>query len=241
MTSHHRRRRRSERYPARNRDASSWRIPTPRVQSKAPRLPRHFTRLGKQPAEVTQPEHPSGRRGSTASQSRCSANLSNLNTDLTAGLDLTQAKRIGANRNLAFQGIGKVGDFDIPESVALDMMQRHNPHGRPNTEVIKRWINGTDIAQRPRNMWVINFGVDMPVDAAALYETPFEYVKEKVMPTRIKNKMRWRAENWWLHGYPATTMRQALAPLSKYIGTPKVAKHRFFVWLGAEMLPSNLN
>ena len=167
--------------------------------------------------------------------------VNNINTDLTAGLDLTQAKRLVANRNLAFQGIGKVGDFDIPESVAFDMMQRHNPHGHPNTEVIKRWINGTDIAQRPRNMWVIDFGVDMPVDAAALYETPFEYVKEKVMPTRVKNKMRWRAENWWLHGYPATTMRQALAPLSKYIGTPKVAKHRFFVWLGAEMLPSNLN
>ena len=166
--------------------------------------------------------------------------VNNINTDLTAGLDLTQAKRLVANRNLAFQGIGKVGDFDIPESVAFDMMQRHNPHGHPNTEVIKRWINGTDIAQRPRNMWVIDFGVDMPVDAAALYETPFEYVKEKVMPTRVKNKMRWRAENWWLHGYPATTMRQALAPLSKYIGTPKVAKHRFFVWLGAEMLPSNL-
>ena len=166
--------------------------------------------------------------------------VNNINTDLTAGLDLTQAKRLIENRNLAFQGIGKVGDFDIPEPVALDMMRRHNPHGRPNTEVIKRWINGTDIAQRPRNIWVIDFGVDMPVDAAALYETPFEYVKEKVMPTRVKNKMRWRAENWWLHGYPATTMRQALAPLSKYIGTPKVAKHRFFVWLGAEMLPSNL-
>ncbi len=41
------------------------------------------------------------------------------------------------------------------------------------------------------------------MDDAALYEAPFEYVKEKVMPTRIKNKMKWRAENWWLHGYPA--------------------------------------
>ena len=48
-----------------------------------PRLPRHFTRLGKQPAEVTQPEHPSGRRGSTASQSLCSANLSDLNIVVT--------------------------------------------------------------------------------------------------------------------------------------------------------------
>ena len=35
-------------------------------------------------------------------------------------------------------------------------------------------------------------------------------------------------------------MRKALAPLSKYIGTPKVAKHRFFVWLTSDTLPSNL-
>ena len=166
--------------------------------------------------------------------------VNNINIDLTAGLDSTQAKRLVANRNLAFQGIGKVGDFDIPEAVAVDMLRQHNPHGRPNTEVIKRWINGTDITQRPRNVWVVDFGVDMSMDAAALYEKPFEYVKEKVMPTRINNKMRWRAENWWLHGYPATTMRQALAALPKYIGTPKVAKHRFFVWLKGDMLPSNL-
>ena len=75
---------------------------------------------------------------------------------------------------------------------------------------------------------------------AALYEAPFEYVRWKVMPERTKNKMRWRAENWWLHGYPATTMRQTLAPLQRYIGTAKVAKHRFFVWLTSDMLPSNL-
>ena len=52
--------------------------------------------------------------------------------------------------------------------------------------------------------------------------------------------MKWRAENWWLHGYPATTMRQALASLDRYIATPKVAKHRPFVWLAPDMLPSNL-
>ena len=73
-----------------------------------------------------------------------------------------------------------------------------------------------------------------------MYEAPFEYVKQKVMPDRVKNKMKWRAENWWLHGYPATTMRKELSPRQRYIGTPKVAKHRFFVWLTRDMLPSNL-
>ncbi len=163
-----------------------------------------------------------------------------INADLTTGTDLTQARRLAENQGLAFQGIGKVGDFDISEDIAVEMMSQPNPHGRPNTEVLKRWINGIDITRRPRNVWVIDFGIDMPMAEAALYEAPFEYVKEKVMPERIKNKMQWRAENWWLHGYPATTMRRALAPLKRYMGTPKVAKHRFFVWLTDDMLASNL-
>ena len=166
--------------------------------------------------------------------------VSNINIDLTTGLDLTRAKPLAENKNLAFQGVGKVGNFDISESVAVEMLAKPNPHGKPNAKVIKRWINGTDIAHRPRNVWVIDFGVEMPEAEAALYEAPFEYVKNEVMPERVKNKMRWRAENWWLHGYPATTMRRALMGRHRFIGTPKVSKHRFFVWLTGEMLPSNL-
>ena len=177
------------------------------------------------------------------SQTECTLDgleVPNINADLTAGADLTQAKPLSENRRIAFQGIGKVGDFDITETVAVQMLAQPNPHGRPNTDVIRRWINGVDITQRPRNVWIIDFGVDMPEIDAALYEAPFEYVKQKVMPERVKNKMQWRADNWWLHGYLATTMRRTLAPLQRYIGTPKVAKHRFFVWLPGEMLPSNL-
>ncbi len=166
--------------------------------------------------------------------------VSNINADLTAGVDLTKAKRLTENLNLAFQGIGKVGDFDISEEIATEMLKRPNPHGKPNRDVIKRWINGKDLTGRPRNVWAIDFGLEMPESEAALYEAPFEYVKENVKPNRVKNKMRWRAENWWLHGYPATTMRSKLAPLMRYIATPKVSKHRFFVWLTSEMLPSNL-
>ena len=166
--------------------------------------------------------------------------VSDINADLTAGTDLTQAKPLIENRGFAFQGIGKVGDFDISEAVATEMLALPNPHGRPNEDVLRPWINGIDITRRPRKVWVIDFGADMPEAEAALYEAPFEYIKERVMPERLKNKMKWRAENWWLHGYPANTMRHALSPLQRYIATPKVSKHRFFVWLTRDMLPSNL-
>ena len=165
--------------------------------------------------------------------------VNNINADLTGGADLTQAKTLAENRNLSFQGIGKVGDFDIPESVAIEMMAQPNPHGKPNSDVIKRWINGIDITQRSRDVWIIDFGVDMPEAQAALYEAPFEYVKEKVMPERVNNRMSWRAEHWWLHGYPATQMRCALSSLPRYIATSLTAKHRIFAWEPQNTLPSN--
>ena len=166
--------------------------------------------------------------------------VKNINTDLTSGIDLTAAKRLTENKNIAFQGVGKVGKFDIPESVYSQMMSQSNPHGRPNSEVIKRWITGKDITEGLRNEWIIDFGIDAPVAVAELYEAPFEYVKENVMPDRVNNRMKWRAENWWLHGYQAKTMRQKLAHIKRFVATPKVSKHRFFVWLTSEMLPSNL-
>ena len=164
---------------------------------------------------------------------------SNVNADLTIGFDLTTAKPLSENRNLAFQGVGKVGDFDIPATVAMEMLDKPNPHGRPNTEVIRRWVNGVDITQRPRDMWIIDFGTNRTEEDAALYETPYEHIKANVKPQRIKNKMQWRAANWWLHGYLATEMRRMLSPLPRYIGTSVTAKHRFFAWLPADSLPSN--
>ena len=58
-----------------------------------------------------------------------------INADLTIGFDLTTAESLSENRNLAFQGVGKVGDFDIPATVAMEMLDKPNPHGRPNITV----------------------------------------------------------------------------------------------------------
>ena len=163
-----------------------------------------------------------------------------INVDLTGSFDLTQSVELKANKDKAYQGVGKVGDFDISEEIANEMMSKPNPHSLPNKDVIKRWIIGDDLAERMRNVYVIDFGIDCPSSQAALYEAPFEYVKERVMPNRINNKIKWRADNWWLHGSQAKNMRFALKPLERYICTPKVSKHRFFVWLSRDMLPSNL-
>ena len=82
-------------------------------------------------------------------------------SDLSAGTgadaaDVMQAQRLRANASLSFMGITKSGPFDIPGSLAREMLRTPNPHGRPNSDVLAPSVNGTDIAKRPSDSWIIN-------------------------------------------------------------------------------------
>jgi type II restriction/modification system DNA methylase subunit YeeA len=165
--------------------------------------------------------------------------VATINPDLTSGLDLSQAKRLTENLGIAFMGDTKGGAFDIPGTLARSWLKAPNPLNRCNADVLKPWYNGLDVTRRPRDMWIIDFGVDMPETEAALYELPFEYVTHQVKPERLKNNRAAYRERWWLHVEPRRGMRLAFAPLSRYIATPQVARHRVFAWLPVEVLPDH--
>ena len=164
--------------------------------------------------------------------------VGSINANLTMGADLTAAARLGENLGIAFMGDTKGGPFDIPGTLAKDMLAIPNPHGRSNAEVIRPWVNGRDITDRSRGMWIIDFG-DMPSEQAAFYEAPFEYVNAWVRPSRIGNKRQLYAENWWLHMEPRPGLREAARSLSRLIVTPRVSKHRLFAWIEKETLPDS--
>jgi len=167
--------------------------------------------------------------------------VQSINADLTSLSDLTQAKRLVENTNLAFVGTQKGGTFDISEALAIIMLaDAGNPNGLPNSDVIKPWVNGLDLTTRRRGFWIIDFGVDMPKEEASKYEIPFEYTKKQIKPAREKTNSEERTtSNWWLHQRPRPEMRNALSGLLRYIGTPRVAKHRVFVWLDISTLPDS--
>ena len=162
-----------------------------------------------------------------------------INADLTSGLDLTMARPLRENLGVSFMGDTKGGLFDIDADTARRLLAAPNPDGRSNADVVRPWVNGLDITRRPRDMWIIDFGVDMPESEAALYETPFEYVREHVRPERIGNKRASYAERWWLHVEARSGMRKALAGLPRYLATPNLTKHRLFAWLDATVLPDH--
>ena len=166
------------------------------------------------------------------------APVEEIYADLTGALDLMEAKPLRENLAIAYMGDTKGGPFDIPPDLAKQMLSATgNPNGRPNSDVVRPWANGLDITRRPRGVHIIDFGTEMGLDDAALYEAPFEHVNEYVRPAREKSRTT-RAE-WWLHERPRVDMRRALDGLKRYLATARVAKHRLFVWLEGTTLPDS--
>src|SRR5262249_12340931 len=114
-----------------------------------------------------------------------------------------------------------------------------NPNGRPNSDVLRPVWSGGDIVRRQEVGWAIDF-FGMNERQASFFEQPFEYVVEVVKPVRITNRRALYRTNWWIFSEPRPGFRSAMSGLGKYIATPKVSRHRVFVWFHEKQLPDNL-
>ena len=178
--------------------------------------------------------------GSDTERALDGAPVDGINSNLTSGVDITQARVLRENRGVSLMGTTKGGAFDIPGELAREMLrQPTNVNGRTNADVVVPWVNGLDITRRPRDMFIIDFGTHMPEPAASAYEAPFEYVAEHVRPTRVKNRRKAYRDRWWPHVEPRPAMRLALQGLARFIVTPRVAKHRLFAWYSTPTLPDS--
>ena len=163
--------------------------------------------------------------------------------DLTArrgstGVNLTLAKPLSMNLGTAFMGDTKGGKFEITGELARTWLRLPaNPNGRPNADVLKPWTNATGLTGRPAGKWIVDFGWNMDEPEAALYEAPFEHVQDYVYVKRQKNRREFYRKYWWRHAEPGQGMWRSLAGLSRYIATPRVAKHRLFVWCDVRVCP----
>jgi hypothetical protein len=176
--------------------------------------------------------------------------------DLTArvgscGVDLSAASRLENNRALAFQGVVPRGEvnrtekvakglpdasFLVPGDVAREILATGgNPNGRPNGDVVRPYLIGDEITTRSLDRYIVDFA-DMGIQDASLYEAPFKYI-EPVRLHRQEMKQPEALRFWWRHWNSRPAMRSALKGLGRYIATPRVAKHRLFVWVSEAVLP----
>lgn len=162
-----------------------------------------------------------------------------INADLTSGIDVTTAASLSENDGLCFLGMMKGGPFDILQQQAQEMLAAPvNPNGRSNSDVVKRRLGGSDVVQRSKDSWIIDFN-DLSLSDAALYEKPFEYVRAIIKPIRDASRDKSMKTYWWLHGRSRPALRAAISGKTRCIVTPEVSKHRIFVWMNTDTIPDH--
>jgi len=82
-------------------------------------------------------------------------------------------------------------------------------------------------------------GLDI-ADVRRKYPEVYQHVLTAVKPERDVNREPSRKQFWWLFGRRNTELRAAIKGLRRYIATVETAKHRFFVFLDASILPDNM-
>ena len=162
-----------------------------------------------------------------------------IHADLTAGdnLDLTQAKPLKENANIAFRGTTKNGNFEIKGELARQWLKQPNPNNKLNSLVLRPWLNGQDVTNKNTDYWIIDFGVSMSEADASLFELAYQHVLENVKTERQKNNREAYRLNWWIYGEARPGLRAAIQNKTRFIATLLTSKHRLFVWLPTSVIP----
>jgi len=163
-----------------------------------------------------------------------------INPNLSTEANITTSVVLTRNMKIGFIGVSMHGPFDIDQEQAIAMCRGGgNPTRLPNSNVVRPILNAFEITKRAQPRWVVAFDPGSQVEAASLYEEPIRFVEETVRPIRIKNNRKTYRDHWWIHGEARPAMLQALHSLPRFLATPRVSKHRVFVWVSPEYLPSD--
>lgn len=173
--------------------------------------------------------------------------------DIDLAFDLRNLRRLEDNRHAAFQGVklaGKRADDDdekdedekgfVIDRATADrlLIAGGNPNGRPNSDVVRIYWSGDEALGRQRDRWVIDFGPAATEAEAQSYAAPYSHLERIVRDRRQANREGRAARRWWIHQRARRGMQDAIAKLDRFLVTVEVAKHRFFRWAPAGVLPS---
>ena len=160
-----------------------------------------------------------------------------IHADLTVGADVTQAEPLEANGGVSSFGVllsGRGFIVEPDEAAALGL-------GRVDgaERGIRPTLNGIDLTRAPRDRYVIDFYGLTADEARARFPEAYEHVLREVKPERDRSRSKSKREGWWLFDRTRPALRNALEGLPRFVGTVETAKHRFFQFLDAAVLPEH--
>ncbi|MEX2181321.1 MAG: DNA methyltransferase [Gemmatimonadaceae bacterium] len=159
-----------------------------------------------------------------------------LNADLTAHADVSSAveQALLSNSGICHQGFSpQASGFLLDRAEALELLKEPR-----NRDVVRPFVNGRDLTQRPRDAFSIDFALRTEVEARE-YAVPFDIVRSRVQPDRATNKRASYRDLWWRYGEARTGLRDATSTLKRFIATAYVAAHRTFSFVNSSVAPDD--
>ena len=159
-------------------------------------------------------------------------------SNLKVGADITAIQPLLANKGISSRGVVLHGPGFIvtprqAETLGLGTTPGLEKHILP-------YRNGRDIAQRPKDVMVIDLFPLSADEVRERFSKVYQHVVERVKPKRDNNRREYRRRNWWLFGENIPVARDYLFSVPKYISTVETSKHRFFQFLDANVRPDNM-
>ncbi|SBT10507.1 conserved hypothetical protein [Candidatus Propionivibrio aalborgensis] len=155
-----------------------------------------------------------------------------LHADLRVGANVSAAQPLLSNGRISTNGFMLAGSGFIVATEDAARLDADAP--------IKRYRNGRDLTERPRDVRLIDFfGHDLD-EVRRLWPASYQWVLEHVKPERDQNNRVRLRDCWWLFGEVRKTLRAAMAGLPRYIATVETAKHRTFQFLDATIAPDHM-
>lgn len=166
--------------------------------------------------------------------------VAGINTRLQESLKPVEEHAVlGPNRARAFQGPIPAGNFYLTPEEADELLVRG---GDDHSRIVRPYLVGDDITedpgQQPRR-WVIDFAM-RSLEEALAFPAALDLVRERVKPGRDDNNREAYRRFWWRFAEPRPGMREAIAPLRRYIAGNAQGKRFLFCWCSPVVCPSNL-
>lgn len=168
-----------------------------------------------------------------------------VNSDLTAGVDVTKAVPLRAGEGICSPGVKLHGAGFIvtpAQAVALGLGKRTGLEKQ-----VRPYKNGRDLTARSRGVMVIDLHDRSKDEVRLHFPEIYQHLQLTVLEDRKAQfgraptiDARSYLERWWQFGKTRPGLRAAVDGTQRYIATVETTKHRLFQFLDSTILPDNM-
>jgi hypothetical protein len=157
-----------------------------------------------------------------------------INADLSVTADVASATPLMANAKVCCPRVKLFGQGFVLTRNRAEALRLAD--GSDSVFMIKPLIIARDLAQNPKERFVIDaFGL-LESDLLGRFPAAYQWLRERVKPERDNNNRAAYRKKWWIFGEPRAIFRKSLDGLPRYIVTPETSKFKFFTFIDSSVI-----